>query len=141
MVFAQSTSPAQQPGVFETIEILSGGKRHRFQVELADTSEKRARGLMYRRLLPEGQGMLFDFGHDKLIMMWMKNTFLPLDMLFIAGNGRIVNIVRDTRPLSLDIIESGARVRAVLELNAGVTTALGIKTGDHVRHRIFSSGD
>ncbi len=136
---AQSNAPARQPVVLETVGILSGSRSHQFQVELADTSEKRARGLMYRRQMPQGRGMLFDFGHDKLIMMWMKNTFLPLDMVFIDGNGRIVNIVRNTRPLSLDIIESGAKVRAVLELNAGTTGRLGIKTGDRVRHRIFGN--
>ena len=139
VAFAQGTAPVRH-GVLESVEIQSGGKRHQFQVEVADTGETRARGLMYRRQLPRGQGMLFDFGREKLIMMWMKNTFLPLDMVFIAGNGRIVNIVRDTVPLSLDIIESGAKVRAVLELNAGTTRRLGIKTGDRVIHRMFQAG-
>jgi uncharacterized membrane protein (UPF0127 family) len=69
--------------------------------------------------------------------MWRKNTFLPLDMLFLKGEGRILKIARNTKPLSLDVIESGARVRAVLELNGGVADRLGIKRGDIVRHPIF----
>jgi len=138
-VWGQADPAVSPPGVaLERLEILSGGRRHLFQVELADSSDERAKGLMYRRHLPAGQGMLFDFEHDKLIMMWMKNTFISLDMIFIAGNGRIIHIARNTKPLSLAVIESGGPVRAVLEVIAGTARRLGLKTGDRVRHRIFN---
>ena len=120
-----------------TLEIVSGSGVHVFSVELAQTDEERAKGLMFRRDLPEGQGMLFDFGRDENVSMWMKNTYVPLDMIFIAANGRIVRIAENTQPMSTRIIPSGGPVRAVLEVIGGTAKKHGIAPGDHVAHPWF----
>ena len=99
---------------------------HRFEVYLAVNPEQRRRGLMYVRSLPERAGMLFVHQYDDLHSMWMKNTFIPLDMLFVRADGSIASIVRDTEPQSLRSISATEPVRYVLELNAGVTEALSI---------------
>ena len=99
---------------------------HRFEVYLAVNPEQRRRGLMYVRSLPERAGMLFVHGYDDLHSMWMKNTFIPLDMLFVRADGSVASIVRNTEPQSLRSIEATEPVRYVLELNAGVTEALSI---------------
>lgn len=99
---------------------------HRFEVYLAVNPEQRRRGLMYVRSLPERAGMLFVHTYDDLHSMWMKNTFIPLDMLFVRADGSVASIVRDTEPQSLRSIEATEPVRYVLELNAGVTEALSI---------------
>lgn len=111
-----------------------------FTVEVADTPAERATGLMFRRRLGSDEGMLFDFGEARPVSMWMKDTYLSLDMLFIAADGRIVRIVERTTPLSITPIPSIAPVRAVLELPAGTVAASGIRRGDRVRHPIFGAG-
>lgn len=113
------------------------GREHSFRVEVARTAEERAIGLMYRRHLDGDAGMLFDFQRDGPVSMWMKNTLIPLDMLFIAGDGRIVHIAQRTVPHSLEPISPGRPVRAVLELNGGTASRLGIAVGDRVVHSIF----
>ena len=138
------TVPAPGPAYAEesfaksrlTIVSANGG-RHRFTVEIASTPEQRAQGLQGRRQLAAAAGMLFDFGRIQPVFMWMKNTYLPLDMIFIRNNGRIVNIAPETTPESLAIIESAGLVKAVLEVPAGTAARLGIKAGDRVEHRIF----
>ncbi len=116
------------------VAIESGGKIHEFTVELALTAENRGRGLMFRKEVPPGTGMLFDFGSPPTIAtMWMRNTLVSLDMLFIAEDGLIVNIARDTTPHSEATISSAGRVRYVLELAAGTSGRLGIKPGDRLR--------
>ena len=120
------------------LTIESGPRQFAFQVELADTPEARNRGLMFRRSLPADHGMLFDFGQPRPVAMWMRNTFIPLDMLFIDQNGRIANIVPNTVPLSEEVIRSDGPVRAVLELRGGVTAVLGIEPGDRIVHPLFS---
>ena len=102
-------------------------------MELAATGPALDRGLMYRRSLPFGQGMLFDFGSEQRITMWMKNTYLPLDMIFIGVDGRISRIAANTKPLSTSL-SSGGRARYVLEVNAGAARKLGITVGDRVSH-------
>jgi uncharacterized protein len=109
-----------------------------FEVELAITPEQRQQGLMFRESLDADQGMLFDFGDTVPVTMWMRNTFIPLDMLFIDADGRIARIVADTEPLSDAVIGSGDPVRAVLELAAGTSAELGIAVGDRVVHPIFA---
>lgn len=121
----------------EPLSILSNGKRHSFQVEIAETSEQRAQGLMFRRALAPGTGMLFDFKRQGEVTMWMANTYIPLDMLFIRPNGVIHRIERDTVPFSTATISSKGPVLAVLELPAGTTRRLGIGPGDRAEHRIF----
>ena len=121
--------------------IVSASGRHAFMVELADSREERAIGLMFRRDLAPDRRMLFNYRRTQPAAMWMKNTYLPLDMLFIADDGRVVNIAEDTVPGSLDTIASAGPVRAVLEINAGTVARLGIAPADRVVHRIFGGGD
>ena len=116
-----------------TIWTADGG-RHRFAVELALNPAQRAQGLMFRTRMAADAGMLFVYPTEEPVAMWMKNTHLPLDMLFIRGDGRIVNIVEGTVPFSLETIPSGQAVKAVLELNAGTVARLDIKPGDLVVH-------
>lgn len=119
--------------------IVSGGKRHPFNVEIADTDERRALGLMYRTSLAADAGMLFDFKRDEDVAMWMRNTRIPLDMLFIDRTGNIVNIAERAVPFSEETISSAAPVRAVLELNGGTAARLAIKPGDRVLHPMFGN--
>ena len=122
-----------------TLEIVSKTGVHVFAVELAVTSEEQARGLMFRKELPEGRGMLFDFKPEREVSMWMENTYVPLDMIFIRSDGRILRIAENTKPLSQRIIASGGPVRGVLEVVAGTAGKLGIAPGDRVAHPIFSA--
>ena len=122
----------------QTLEIVSKTGVHVFSVEVVDTPEDRARGLMYRKELPEGQGMLFDFQQDQDVGFWMKNTYVSLDMIFIRGDGRILRIAENTVPLSENLIPSGGPVRGVLEVVAGTAKKLGIAAGDQVAHPMFS---
>jgi uncharacterized membrane protein (UPF0127 family) len=122
----------------ETVAIVSAdGARHEFRAHLADTPETRERGLMYVTSIEPDQGMLFDFAAPRLVGMWMKNTPLSLDMLFIDEAGRIARIEARTRPFSTALISSETEVRAVLEINGGRAAELGIAAGDLVQHRIF----
>ena len=123
---------------FEQLSIATqGGQRQSFRVEVARNDADRAQGLMYRRSMPADQGMLFDFGRVEPVAMWMQNTYLPLDMLFIRADGTIARIAANTEPLSTRTIPSGEAVLAVLELNAGTAAKLGIKPGDRVEHPVF----
>jgi uncharacterized protein len=121
----------------DTLEIVSKTGVHVFAVELAVTEEQRARGLMFRRSLPEGQGMLFKFEPDQVINMWMHNTYIPLDMIFIRSDGRILRIAENTKPESDNIISSGGPARGVLEVIAGTARKLGLAPGDKVAHSWF----
>jgi len=121
----------------ETLEIVTHTGVHTFTVEVAVTDEERERGLMFRRELPEGRGMLFDFKTDVNATMWMKNTYIPLDMIFIRADGRIQRIAENTEPQSIKIIPAGAPVRAVLEVIAGTAKKLGIRPGDRVAAAMF----
>jgi len=131
-------APAAGAADANTLEIAGKNGVHVFSVEIAANDEQRARGLMFRKEMPEGHGMLFDFQREQEVAFWMKDTYIPLDMIFIRGNGRILRIVENTVPLSLQLVPSGGPVRAVLELNGGTTRKLGIAPGDQVAHPIFS---
>jgi uncharacterized membrane protein (UPF0127 family) len=113
-----------------TLEIVSKSGVHAFSFELAATEAERSRGLMFRKELPEGHGMLFDFEKDQPVSFWMHNTYISLDMIFITGDGRIVRIAENTEPLSDRLIPSGAPIRAVLEVIAGTARKFGIAPGD-----------
>lgn len=115
----------------------AGGAVHEFRVYLAQTPQQQARGLMFVAELPTDHGMLFDYPRPQRVSMWMKNTLIPLDMLFIRADGIVANIARRTVPGSLAVIGSEGKVRAVLELNGGTADRLGIRPGDRVRHAIF----
>jgi uncharacterized membrane protein (UPF0127 family) len=129
--------PSAQAAERQTLEIASKTGVHSFAIELAVTEEERARGLMFRKELPEGQGMLFDFKRDQDVLMWMRNTYVSLDMIFIRSDGRIHRIAENTQPLSERIISSGGPVRAVLEVVGGTAKKLGLAPGDRVGHEIF----
>lgn len=134
-LFLQAAPTSAQK--LERVEIVTRTGVHVFDVEMAVTPEDRSKGLMFRKELPAGQGMLFDFEGEGPIAMWMKNTFISLDMIFIRADGRIARIAENTTPHSETTIPSGAPVKAVLEVVAGTAKRLGIATGDRVAHRIF----
>ncbi len=131
---AQSGSASS---TLEPLQIMTASGRHDFSVEVMRTDEERARGLMYRRFMAANRGMLFDFKTEQPINMWMKNTYLPLDMIFIARNGSVTHVVADTEPLSERIISSNGPAFAVLEVNAGIAAKIGLKPGDRVQHPMF----
>ncbi len=121
-----------------TIETASG-KQH-FIVEEAKTPQQMAQGLMFRRAMPVDAGMLFEYDRPQTATFWMKNTLIPLDMLFIAADGVVLDIHERAVPMSLDPIASEKPVLAVLELNGGTVSRLGIKRGDRVDHPLFAKG-
>ena len=117
--------------------ITSNGSRHNFLVEVARTEEEKKIGLMFRKTLAKNAGMLFLYKREALRLMWMKNTFIPLDILFIDKEGVIKRVVKRTVPHSLATISSRQSVLAVLELRGGVTSSLDIKKGDRIYHPAF----
>jgi uncharacterized membrane protein (UPF0127 family) len=121
----------------QTLEIASKTGVHVFSVEIAENDADRAKGLMYRKELQEGKGMLFDFHREQDVSFWMQNTYIPLDMLFIRADGQILRIAENTEPLSTRMIPSGGPVLAVLEVIGGTARKYGIAPGDRVAHPIF----
>src|SRR5215831_15545113 len=121
------------------LTIVSSNGPHHFTVELAETPAQMEQGLMFRRAMAPDTGMLFDYKTATVATMWMQNTLIPLDMLFVDAQGRIVNIHERAVPLSTDVISAAAPVRAVIELNGGTTARLGIAPGDQVLHPVFGS--
>ena len=124
----------------EPLQIESAGVRHQFTVEMALTPAQQMQGLMFRQTMEGDAGMLFVHERVRYASMWMRNTILPLDMLFIEDTGRISHIVERTVPQSLETISSRAPVLAVLELNAGTVARLGLSIGDRVLHPAFGAG-
>ncbi len=120
------------------LTIVTETGRHDFSVELASNGRQRAQGLMYRQEMPADHGMLFDYRRSRNVSMWMKNTYIPLDMLFIDAGGTIKGLHERAVPGSLEAISSPGPVRAVLELNGGTVRRLGIKPGDKVEHSLFT---
>lgn len=114
------------------LDIRSGESVHRFTIEIADDAQERARGLMFRESMAREAGMLFIYEQDRIASFWMKNTFIPLDMLFIASDGTIMQVAPDAQPHNLTPIRSDKPVRAVLEINGGLAAELGIGAGDRV---------
>jgi uncharacterized protein len=128
---------AQFPSAALTILTASGPDK--FTIELATTPEQMAQGLMFRHSLAPDAGMLFDYQSPSLATMWMKNTLIPLDMLFVDARGQIVNIHERAVPGSLETIAAAAPVRAVIELNGGTAARLGIRPGDRVVYPLFGN--
>jgi len=118
--------------------ITSNGSKHNFLVEVARTEEEKKIGLMFRKTLAKNAGMLFLYEREALRLMWMKNTFIPLDILFIDKKGVIKRVVKRTVPHSLATISSRQSVLAVLELRGGITSSLEIKKGDRIEHPAFN---
>jgi len=121
------------------LTIVSVTGRHRFKVEVAETPEQMVQGLMFRRSLAPDAGMLFDYKQPTAATMWMRNTLIPLDMLFVDTQGKIVNIQQRAVPQSDNVIAAAAPVRAVIELNGGTAERLSIAPGDQVVHPIFGN--
>ena len=124
---------------FQPLEIVTKSGVQVFSVEVATTEEEKQTGLMYRKELADGKGMLFDFNPEQEVSMWMKNTYVSLDMIFIRADGRILRIAENTEPLSTRIISSKGPARAVLEVVAGTAQKYGIRPGDRVGHPLFGS--
>jgi uncharacterized membrane protein (UPF0127 family) len=130
-VYAASTL---EPLVIDT----ANGPRH-YQVEVMRTEAERERGLMLRPFMPADRAMLFDFGRVDKVAMWMKDTLIPLDMLYIRKDGTIARITPMAEPMSERILPSGEPVLSVLEINGGQAALYGIKEGDVVRHKLFGN--
>jgi uncharacterized protein len=130
--------PGAQAAKFETLEIATKSGVKVFSVELATTEEEKTTGLMYRKELADGKGMLFDFSPEQQVSMWMKNTYISLDMIFIRADGRILRIAENTEPLSTRIIASGGLAKGVLEVIAGTAQKYGIAPGDRVSNPLFN---
>jgi uncharacterized membrane protein (UPF0127 family) len=130
-------APAARAASVQPLEIATKSGVHVFSVEMATTEEEKQNGLMWRKELPDGKGMLFDFSPEQQISMWMKNTYIPLDMIFIRADGRILRIAENTEPLSTKIISSGGLAKGVLEVIAGTAQKYGIQPGDRVAHPLF----
>jgi hypothetical protein len=139
--FAMLPRPAEAQNApasgLEALTIVTASGRHAFQVEVMRTPDQRARGLMHRQFMPADRGMLFDFKQVEPVAMWMQNTYISLDMLFIRADGTVARIAERAEPLSTRTIPSGEPVLSVLELNAGIAEKLGIKPGDKIEHPLF----
>jgi uncharacterized membrane protein (UPF0127 family) len=119
----------------EPLVIHAGGSAYKFEVEIVTTPETRAQGLMYRKSMAANAGMLFLYPDSQPVSFWMKNTLIPLDMLFLKADGSIAHIAHNAVPLDETPIDSGAAVNAVLEVNGGTAATLGIKEGDRVEYQ------
>lgn len=138
---AQPGVDRPQPRLREEALTIIGrdGARHAFRVEMAVRPEDQMVGMMFRTTMQPDEGMLFDWGQPRESAMWMRNTLIPLDMVFIAADGRIHRIHERAVPQSLATIESRGPVRATLELAGGTAERLNLRVGDRVEHRIFGT--
>lgn len=127
-----------QAASIQPLEIVTRSGVQVFAVEMATTEQEKETGLMYRKELADGKGMLFDFSPEQQVSMWMKNTFISLDMIFIRADGRILRIAENTEPQSTRIIPSGGLAKGVLEVIAGTAKKYGIAPGDRVAHPLFN---
>lgn len=121
----------------ETVEIVTSRGRARFQVEIAATQAEQKRGLMFRKVLASDRGMLFVYKRPQPAAFWMKNTLIPLDIIYIRPDGKILSIVRNARPHDETPLPAGGLVLGVLEIAGGRAAQLGVLPGDRVLHRIF----
>ncbi len=124
-------------GKLSPLDIVTSTGKHHFRVEVVDTNETREKGLMCRKTMAPDRGMLFDFKTPQEVAFWMKNTILPLDMVFIAKDGRIVSIARNAVPFDQTPIPSGGPILGVLEINGGVADKEGLEPGDKVVAALF----
>ena len=135
LMFAGSGTHAAS---IQPLEIVTKTGVHVFSVEMATSEQEKTTGLMYRKELAEGKGMLFDFSPEQEVSMWMKNTYVSLDMIFIRADGRILRIAENTEPLSTKIIPSRGLAKGVLEVVAGTAQKYGIEPGDRIAHPLFN---
>jgi uncharacterized membrane protein (UPF0127 family) len=142
LIFAAVEPRAQSTDVQfkrSSLTIVASGHDLKFEVDLATNDAERSHGLMFRKQLGAYEGMLFDFHQEMQVSFWMKNTLIPLDMVFIAADGTVKHVHANAVPLSTEAIPSRYPVRAVLEINGGSAALLGIKPGDKVKHPIFGN--
>jgi uncharacterized protein len=133
------TGEGARAASIQPLEIVTKSGVQVFSVEMATTEEEKTTGLMYRKELADGKGMLFDFSPEQEVSMWMKNTYIPLDMIFIRADGRILRIAENTEPMSTRIIPSRGLAKGVLEVIAGTAQKYGIAPGDRVAHPLFNA--
>ena len=138
-VLVSSQALSQEPPKLEPITISTHFSSTMLTAEIADTEELRERGLMFRHIMPPDQAMLFDFGKPRPVAMWMKNTYMSLDMIFVREDGTIAAIAENTTPKSLDTVSVQEPVKGVIELAAGTAKRLGIHQNDKIFHRIFKT--
>jgi uncharacterized membrane protein (UPF0127 family) len=138
VVVGASSGAGVQAASVQPLEIVTKSGVQVFAVEMATTEEEKTTGLMYRKELADGKGMLFDFEPEQEVSMWMKNTFISLDMIFIRADGRILRIAENTEPQSTKIIPSRGLAKGVLEVIAGTAKKYGIAPGDRVGHPLFN---
>ena len=137
VTFGAVANSSVQAASVQPLEIVTKTGVQVFSVEMATTEQEKETGLMYRKELADGKGMLFDFSPEQQVSMWMKNTYISLDMIFIRADGRILRIAENTEPLSTRIIPSGGLAKGVLEVIAGTAKKYGIEPGDRVGHPLF----
>ena len=136
--FALAFNPAARAeDGLEKLSVVTGSGEHVFQVEIAKDPAQRARGLMFRRFMPEDRGMLFEFQANEPVSFWMKDTYIPLDMVFLTAAGVVTRVAANAEPLSEAVIPSGGPCVAVLEINGGEAARIGLKVGDKVRAAFF----
>ena len=128
---------ARSESGLEPLEITTSSGVHAFQVEIAKDEAAREKGLMYRRYMPADRGMLFEFEKEEPVAFWMRNTYIPLDMIFITHDGTVARIAANAEPLNDTAIPSGQPVIGVLELNGGEAARIGLKPGDKVSASFF----
>ena len=140
-IWVPLTSIAQGFATFNRskLRVVTKSGKHEFIVEIAVTDRQHSQGLMFRQSLAKNAGMLFDYKVPTAITMWMKNTYIPLDMIFIGNDGRVINVVQRAIPFSENVISSLGKARGVLEVNGGTASRLGIMPGDKILHRIFGN--
>ncbi len=132
------TALAQKAMQRDTLKITTASGIHAFEIEVAETDEQKARGLMFRRSLEPNGGMLFPYSPPQEISMWMKNTYISLDMVFIKADGSVLRVATGTEPFSEKVVASEGDAVAVLEVIAGTAARIGIKPGDRVEHKLFA---
>ncbi len=137
---APAGAGAQPPLPKSELSIETKGGTVAFTVELADEPLEIQTGMMFRRTIGESEGMLFDMGRPRVAAFWMRNTLIPLDIIFIDEEGRIIDIAANATPLSEEVLTPGAPARGVLEIGGGRAAELGIENGNLVRHSIFGNG-
>lgn len=139
-LFAGDIAVAKPGAKLEALEVLTSRGRARFQVEIAATPAEQRQGLMFRKSLAPDRGMLFTYARPQPAAFWMKNTLIPLDIIYIAPNGRVLSIIRNAQPHNEMPLPSGGPILGVLEIAGGRAAQLGVLPGDRVLHRIFPKG-
>ncbi|MFA3915677.1 DUF192 domain-containing protein [Ruegeria sp. 2012CJ15-1] len=124
----------------DVVQLRSSGSELRFRVELADTPQERSRGLMFRESMAPRAGMLFVYEQPQRASFWMKNTLIPLDMIFVDATGTVTHVHHQAIPGDLTAIDGGTGVFSVLEINGGLAKKYGIAPGSVLRHEVFSDG-